>query len=311
MDFIFDDVCERDMDLLLMEEFATSPTFLRLFADRAGIGACSVQSIQHSKTHPRFGESDIEVILADEKGRVGILIEDKIDAIAMPEQAARYFERGREGVQAKDYDRFIVFIVAPDKYLAENAEAQKYPNFISYEEILSYFEQSESHASEFKAAQIRTAISKQKKGYQVEEDPAVTEFWHRYAEYQKAEYPPLWLRYNGEVKGTNATWPRFDTVIRGLYFYHKTEFGCVDLTFDGYADRIPELEQTILEVLGGKWGSFFLQRTGKAAALRLVVPVIDVHLPFESQIKPIQKCYTALFQMSEFAKKLASSGFAL
>lgn len=311
MRLFFDDISERDIDLLMMEEFAVSRAFTRLFTNKIGLGACTVQSIQHSKTDPLWGESDIEVVLSDEAGLIGLLIEDKIDAIAMPEQAARYQERGRKGLLAQEYDRFFVFLVAPEKYLADNAEAQKYPNTVSYEEILSYFEIEKSPVNAFKSAQIRQAIAKQKKGYQVVEDAAVTEFWRRYAGYQKAEYPTLWLRYNGEIKGANASWPRYDTVIRGLYFYHKTEAGFVDLTFDGYANRIPELEQIVLAVLNQNWGAYTLHRTGKAAALRLVVPKLDLHLPYESQIEPIQKCFTALWAMSEFSKKLAAAGFSL
>ena len=51
----------------------------------------------------------------------------------MPEQCSRYEVRGNLGVSNGDYDEFSVFIVAPEKYLNENAEAKKYPNKVSYE----------------------------------------------------------------------------------------------------------------------------------------------------------------------------------
>ena len=41
-----------------------------------------------------YGESDITVIVESPDKRIGLLIEDKIDAIDMPEQPERYKIRG-------------------------------------------------------------------------------------------------------------------------------------------------------------------------------------------------------------------------
>ena len=300
---IFDDVSERDMDMLIAEEMVSSAGFRKLFLDKIGISDADILSVELSKTDPALGESDITVTLSAGGKRIGLLIEDKVDAIAMPEQAARYTLRGERGVSDSLYGEFYVFIAAPQKYLSENHEAAKYPNRVSYEEMLAYFQDADGRRNEFQTQKISQAIKKQKTGYQVREDAAVTEFWRRYAEFQKAEFPDVWFLYSDGIKGANATWPRFNTVVKGLFFYHKSEFGCVDLTFEGCAGRIGEVERILQSTVNNylKQG-FTVQRTGKAAAIRLSVPVLDFHLPFDAQSEKIRECFTAIRRMNDLVK---------
>ncbi len=302
---IFSDVSEHDMDMLFLEEFACSSEFTAIFADIVSIHNATVLSVESSKTETALGESDMTVIVEAEGERIGLLIEDKIDAMAMPDQAARYALRGQKGIDRGEYNRFHVFIVAPRKYLQQNEEAQKYPNRIEYETILNYFEKLNDARSAFKAQQIRQAIDKQKKGYQVEEDSAVTHFWGKYSEYQKAHYPELYFKYKGEIKGSNATWPRFGTINERLYIYHKTEFGFVDLTFENCADKIVDIEKMLEDTVGDYLGNgFTVQRTTRSAAVRLLVPVLDLHQPFEGQRKAVEAGMEAVRKLSELVKQI-------
>ncbi len=305
IDCFFSDVSEHDMDLLFLEEFVCSESFLKIFISRVGITDAEVLSVYSSKTDANLGESDITVIIASRGEKIGLLIENKIDAIAMPEQAARYQKRGQKGIVNGDYSRFFVFVIAPKKYLSQNAEAQKYPNKIEYETILSYFENMSDARAVFKIHQIRQAIDKQKKGYQVEVDASVTEFWATYSDYQKRNYPGLYFLYNGEEKGSNATWPRFNTVIDRVYMYHKTEFGYVDLTLEGCADKIIDIEKLLSDAVGDylKEG-YTVQKTGKSAAIRLLVPILDLHIPFNAQISEIEKGFLAINKMSDMVKMI-------
>ena len=304
----FRDVTEHDMDLLFLEEFVCSQDFVSIFTEKAGIDFSRVLSVYSSKTDVALGESDMTVVVKSGEQKIGLLIEDKIDALAMPEQSARYSLRGQKGIETGEYDRFFVFIIAPKQYLTQNAEAQKYPLKIEYERILDYFEklkkQGDSRAA-FKIQQIKQAIEKQKKGYQVEEDRAVTEFWGNYSDYQKKHYPGVLLVYNGEKKGAKSKWPQFNTFIEGLYMYHKTESGYVDLTFDRCADRILEVEQLLLDTVDDySQKGYTVNRTGKSAAIRLSVPLLDLHKPFEDQIGEIKLCFEAINKMTEVAKRL-------
>ena len=138
---------------------------------------------------------------------------------------------------------FFVFIIAPERYLSQNQEALKYPNKIPYERIIQFFEQKKDVRAGFKVQELKQAVEKQKKGYQVEVDHVVTAFWRDYSAYKLIFYPGINLLYNGEEKGSNAIWPRYNTVQKGLYILHKTDFGFVDLTFDRCAEKIVEVEK--------------------------------------------------------------------
>ena len=302
----FSDVSERDMDLLFLEEFVCSDKFLKLFTDMVGIEESKVISVYSSKTDVQYGESDMTVIIESNGKRIGLLVEDKIDAIAMPRQSERYNLRGQKGIDQGDYDSFYVFIIAPKKYLEQNEEAKKYPNHIEYETVLSYFESLNDSRSAFKIQQIKQAIDKQKKGYQVEEDTAVTEFWSKYSEYQKSHYPDIDFIYNNEIKGTNASWPRFRTVIDSLYINHKTERGYADLTLENCADRIVAVEQLLSDTIGDYLEQgFTVRKATKSAVVRLTVPIVDVHKPFEEQIDKVDLGLKAVNKLSELVKLLS------
>lgn len=304
----FSDVTEHDMDMLFLEEFACSSDFLKLFTDQIGIGHAEVISVEASKTDIQLGESDMTVVIEVEGQKVGLLIEDKIDAIAMPEQCNRYYLRGKKGIENGDYDFFYVFIVAPKSYLTQNAEAKKYPNRIEYETVLLFFEGLDDRRAQFKAQQIQQAIQKQKAGYQVQVDPQVTEFWHKYSVCQKESYPEVLLVYNGEDKGSNATWMRISTVKDKLYIQHKADRGYVDLTFVGCGDRIAEVEELLLDAVPEyKAEGYSLHRANKAAVIRLTVPALDLHRPFEGQRQEVDEGFKAVEKLSALAKQFSFS----
>ena len=127
MKFQFDTTLERDIDLLIMEEFVSDKDFAQLFLDAVGLNCdCIVKDVIHSKTDAALGESDVVIILEVNGKRHAIHIEDKIDALAMPRQHDRYLIRAQKDIEAGEYDSYSVLIVAPDKYLKVNKEAKKY-----------------------------------------------------------------------------------------------------------------------------------------------------------------------------------------
>ena len=177
--------------MLFAEEFACSSEFLNIFLNEINISSANVVSVYLSKTDAALGESDLTVVIESSGQKIGLLIEDKIDAIAMPNQAERYSLRGKKGVQNGDYDLFFVFIIAPERYLSQNQEALKYPNKIPYERIIQFFEQKKDVRAGFKVQELKQAVEKQKKGYQVEVDHVVTAFWRDYSAYKMIFYPGI------------------------------------------------------------------------------------------------------------------------
>ena len=295
------------MDLLFLEEFVMSEEFVKLFSDKVKETVSHIISVQQSKVDSEHGESDMTVIAECNGEKVGFLIEDKIDAVAMPRQCKRYFLRGEKGINGGDYDRFHVFIVAPEKYLSENDEAKHYPNQVSYESILEYFRQYDDARSQFKAQQIEQAIYKQKHGYQVIENTAVTDFWEKYIAYQKEHFSHLYLVTGGGKKGSAATWPHYNTRIKGVYLSHKSEKGYVDLTFSGTWDKLNELEAVLRKTLCHyEENGITLQKAGKSSALRAIVPSIDFHKPFEDQIDSVEECFETIDRVIKLSYKLPS-----
>ena len=108
MEHKFRDILEHDMDMLFLEEFACSNAFCKIFLDKIGISKAEVCLTWQSKTDEQLGESDMTVIFDCNGRKVALLIEDKIDAIAMPEQPARYVLRGDKGICNGEYDEYYI-----------------------------------------------------------------------------------------------------------------------------------------------------------------------------------------------------------
>lgn len=95
-------VSERDVDLLLIEEFASSPEFVRWFLGRVDSGPYEDVEVVRcgSSITDSTGESDAEVHVRVGRVVVAILVEDKVHAAAQPRQAERYRERGESKQRA-------------------------------------------------------------------------------------------------------------------------------------------------------------------------------------------------------------------
>ena len=85
-----DTVLERDMDLLIIEEFISNKEFAAMFLNATNIDENSeILSVQRSLRF-QMGESDIVFVLKTPSGsNVGLHIEDKVNAEAQQEQYGR------------------------------------------------------------------------------------------------------------------------------------------------------------------------------------------------------------------------------
>ena len=90
MNIIVEKVLERDIDLLMINKFIYDTNVLKYFLNKIDKDGYSISSIQHSLMDQEAGESDITVIVEKDNHKIGLLIEDKIDALAMPNQRKRY-----------------------------------------------------------------------------------------------------------------------------------------------------------------------------------------------------------------------------
>lgn len=289
-------VSERDMDMLFLNAFGTDKGFLQLFLDKTEIMKTEyvVSEIYLSKAD-KDGESDITVILEGAGKRYGLLIEDKIDAIAMPEQPERYIKRGEKGVRNKDYDAFCSFIVCPQKYYDNNDAAKKYPYHVWYEEIREYLKKKDDPASRVRYQQVCQAIEKAKRPSKTELNENANRFYRKYKDYQETKYPELNLTTKRDA---NGYWAHYTTRFGTVYLLHKISDGRVDLTFNKAAKNLDKLEIVADWLKKHGIEGVGTVATGMAGALRVTVPKLNMEIPFEENDEyDIEVCFKTIAEL--------------
>lgn len=304
-EIIFEKVGERDIDLLIMRAFSSTPQFKQMFFKQLGWDNCKIIHIEHSLMHTELGETDVIVIAQKDDRKYCLLIENKIDAEAQPEQYSRYVQRGELGVSTGQYDCFAVFITAPQIYLDTDPEAKKYPYHLSYETMLSFFENRDD---EFECSLLRAAIQKKEDGYTVLEVPAITKFWEDLHQYIQSGSYAIDMNKPAGAKGSRSTWVPFRTPLSGTYLYFKSRYGFVDLEFSGKRREVARLKNELMGYLedGMQW-----EETGASLSLRIRVKPIDFKIPFEQSLKETELMLLAVEKMTKFAVKLSNMGFVV
>lgn len=288
-------IAERDMDLLFCEAIASDIGFVEMFLEKTGMEyhKITVEQIELSHTEADLGESDITVKINVDGILYGLLIEDKIDAIAMEKQHERYIKRGNKGIEAGEYDAFYVFIICPEKYYRNNAEAKRYENHISYEECYEYFQVKNDVISQIRGQQMKQAIAKGKRPSQTILNEKANAFFLKYKAYQEENYPELDLRTK---ENSNGYWTYYATKFGSqIYIYHKILQGYVDLTFTSAAKEMERLEQAVLWLREHGFQEVKAVKTGRAGALRIQVPKLDLYSEFpENGNEEIDKCFEVI-----------------
>ena len=291
MELILKAAFERDVDLVLARAFYEQNGAAQLFLKNGD----KILQVQHSAME-LHGESDLQIIVQRNGSSHAILIEDKVDAPAQPDQYQRYCERGDRGKAENRWDEYTVFIAAPQKYLESDREAKKYPNKVSYEEIRDTLKNDP-----FSLAIIETALKKSEGILPSVVDDAVTAFWDEYYNYHGEHAPDLLLHINRGKKGPNATWPDFATKLRGVKILHKSEKGVVDLQFRGMGGKLEQLES----MLPARDSDMKLVKAGNSAVVRIHVPVMDFSKDFAIYEREIAVVFDAVNRLNQLAIKAA------
>ena len=295
MEVKFEKIFERDVDLLIINKFLNDSNFKNYFLDKINLCDYDVVKVEHSLMDC-YGESDVTIILSNGIEKIGLLIEDKIDAIAMPNQKNRYDIRGNKGLERKEYDRFFVFIVAPNDYLQTNEESKKYENRISYESLLNLIKDDI-----YSKSVIEQAIEEKKKGYIIIENENVTRFWQEYYTYIKTNYPQLYINEVNGPRGGKANWPHIKTPIKNVYISHKSDRGFMDLTFSGLGEQYNLFRNSINEYLDDDMSVY---QTGKSIAIRLHVPIIDFKNNFNDYLSEMKYSLDSAMRLYKLLEKI-------
>lgn len=302
MELKYSTVRERDMDLMLLEAIGSDKHFAKLIVERTKWGGSDfeIKTIELSRTDPELGESDMTLVIQVDNFIYGILIEDKIDAIAMPDQHKRYEERGKRGIKSNEYNDFDIIIICPEKYFNNNEEAKLYEHHIFYEELEKYFKSQKDDVSKIRLMQVKAAINKAKKPTNVVFNKDANSFLINYSNFQKQKYPNLDLRTR---KTSNGWWTKYGVRFGKAYIYHKMQEGFVDLTFPNAADHLDKLYSIAKNLRKLGVADIIAVQTGKAGALRIEVPPLKVQEPFEATPKSdLTKCFEAISRLSNLTE---------
>lgn len=277
-------VAERDIDLLITEELSVSDEFREWMAARV-FGEPTFGSTLHalhSVTDAQLGESDVVFLFQSLDGaRIGVLIENKIDAPPQRDQGQRYRLRGEKGIAQGDWDRFRTCVVAPQRYLESGKHTESYDAEISYEELLAYFQSRGPRDARYayKAKVVLEAIQQNRRGYTPQISEAMTQFVADYVRMAAEQFPDLGVQ-SAKPRPAGSTWIIFVPVAapKGVYLVHQLTAGFVKAIFPGQVAVVDRLKVALAKSLPSDAA---IVPAGKSAAISISVPVID---PLEQSV---------------------------
>ena len=264
---------ERDIDLMLAEEFAASPPFVQWFLDQTKSFKSTTAAVEDVFTSRSdvTGESDLVVILrrTDDRAVFALHIEDKIDAPLQPEQELRYRQRADSDVSKGVYANYDVILCSPRGYRDSHPGCEGFDAFVTYEGISAFLmdQSPDDPRHRYRAAFLASAAKKSSNSYERIDDAATNAFWNAAYDLAVREFPELDMKPLTVTKG--ATWINFrpqdmPSHPRRIYISFKGDRGFMDLTFSAcvawmFHSRITTLLDKDMTV----------HQTGKAAAVRI------------------------------------------
>ena len=295
------DIFERDMDLLLLEEFVSSADFCQWFLKQIHINGNFVLERAERSVITATGESDIELTFVGTDQRLMLLIENKVDAPLQVRQAARYLERADTYCESGVCNRVVTIIVAPSTYLGF-AVSNDFNASITYEGLLDWFKFSSGLGPRrlYKMAVISRAIDRGSSGWQLLPNSTTTDFWQRYWKLSCALAPELCMP-EPELKPRDSNFIRFrpPSVPSELSFIHQVPYGRVDIQFPAMADRRAELQKRFEKKMQK---GMQIVKAAKSGAIRVRVAEIDMQAPFkdsENKVRVALRAAVSLLALYE------------
>jgi hypothetical protein len=223
----------------------------------------------------------------------------------MPNQSERYHKRAQNAISRGEYDSYYVMLVAPTDYHKEheNDSNAAYEHRVYYEELREYLVQQNHMRATFKVAMIDCAIKEKKAGYQVQEVPAVTEFWIKLRRFCKENYPQLNMAGEDAPKGASAIWPEFRTSLGTIKVIYKSQKGYVDLEFPKYGEKVADLHSIIKDRMAD---SMQIWKTGKSASVRISNDrwILDFSQNFDQHKDAVAEVLQAVASLCSLASML-------
>ena len=304
----FSKMFERDMDILIIQEFISKKRFANLFLKQIGICEGEEYTIAdtYQSLYSQEGESDIAIILNHNDKKYCIFIEDKINAITMEEQSGRYFIRAEILKKQKQLDEYTVFLAAPQSYIQshKNDKNAQYSYFVSYEDMLAVLESYDGVAEKYKADMIRFALKEKEKGYLMIEDEKVMRFWELFSSRCKQKTTKLVITNDRKEKGKDSSWIWFKTPFPKVSIVYKTNRGIIDLRVLKYASEFESFVNAVKPFMLPEMS--FEKMAGSANIVRKNDNLIlDTHVNYENECDSIDYVISEIEKMYDFTLQIS------
>jgi len=296
---------ERDIDLLLAEEFIVSKEFADWFLAKTKFSGdkAIVRDVYVSKSDTT-GESDLLIVYVREVDSklFAIHIEDKIDAPLQPEQESRYLLRAQGEVRQGKYADFDVVLCAPEFYRANQPDASEFQKFVSYEDMANFIGAHDSSLrGQYRSNFLLTATSRRINTWQKIDDDRTNKFWAAAYEVASREFPVLEMKEPKLTK--DSTWINFQpldmpTMPKRIYISFKGDRGYMDLTFSNCVAH--EFESKVKPILEP---GMTVHQTGRSSAIRMKVDGFEVSDSFEYSIEKARISFSACEQLIKLFRR--------
>lgn len=277
-------VSERDIDLLLLEEFMSSIEFQNLFLKLTNFKNQNLNFIEAQRAvTDTTGESDLEITFqSKENKKYKLLIENKINASFQKDQRDRYILRGNNYIKLNKIVAFTTILIAPQKYTNNNLAGFDYR--INYETLIHYFQNNKKigKRKNYKILLLQSAIEKATKGYQVKADESVTKFWNDYW-YLSLQIVPEFNMKKPSSKPASSSFVYFRVnhiLPKNIDLVHKLTHGYFDLQFKGMGNKLNEMRIKYSHLLTK---DMQIVQANKSASIRVEVPKLSLANSLESQ----------------------------
>lgn len=288
-------ITERDIDLLLMEEFHISDEFVAWFCALLGFPDAQPVGAWHSVSDTD-GETDLLLCITQNDIEIGVLIENKIDAQEQDLQAERYHLRGIKSRESGKFDDYITVVCAPQRYLDGLDANSPYVMRVSFESIAHWFSGQEVRRAAWRYQIISEAIERGRRGYRMQTNAVTTAFHMAYWEHLRRRHPHIQMARPSD-RGAKSNWIIMKGIgfPKGVHLHHKIDQQVVELGFSGrtVSDILtvgPDLPEDVFPV-----------QKGKTAALSLPVPRIEMQRGFKEQEDAVEAALKAVYVLIPIA----------
>lgn len=297
---------ERDVDLLLAEEFDVNPAFAEHFKSLTKFAGESAVVVRCwvSKSN-NLGESDLEVSYRrSDDSCFALLIEDKVDAGLQPGQAERYRLRAERERSKGAFSDYEVILCAPAFYLGKQVGLDGFDRRISFE-LLAEFLDAGDPRSQYRASFLRTAAGTKKvNAWTREIDPATNAFWDAAYEVACNEFSILEMKRPALTK--DSVWIVFrphdlPTMPKRVSVEMKGKNGHIDLTFANTTAHVFHLLVKHLMQPG-----MTVHQTGAAAAIRLTAPEFAIADGIQVGLPKVKLAFAAAARLIDFYRSSAA-----